>query len=84
MIADGNLYFNTAGRPSFLMAGRKYSFKQWQALGRDRHSLVANPKFRNLAKRDLSLAKDSPAFKLGFKAIDISSVGPRPPAKRLQ
>ena len=82
MIADGNLYFSTKGKPHFLMADKKYSFKQWQAMGRDRHSLVADPKFRNLARRDLALAKDSPAFKLGFKQIELSGVGPRPPAKR--
>lgn len=82
MMADSNLYFDTTGKPHFLMAEKKYSFKQWQALGRDQHSVVADPKFRNLAKRDLTLAKDSPAFKLGFKAIDVSTVGPRPAAKR--
>jgi len=82
ILAECNLYFNTAGKPHFLMGGKKYSFKQWQALGRDQHSIVADPKFKNLAKRDLTLAKDSPAFKLGFKAIDVSTVGPRPPSKR--
>ena len=78
MVADSNLYFDVTGKPHFLMAGKKYSFKQWQALGRDQHSIIADPKFKNLAKRDLTLADDSPAFKLGFKAIDVSTVGPRP------
>lgn len=82
ILADCNLYFDTAGKPYFEMKKKKYSFQQWQALGRDRHSIVADPKFKNLAKRDLTLAKDSPAFKLGFRAIDMSSVGPRPPSKR--
>lgn len=81
-MADCNLYFDTTGKPHFLMGGRKYSFRQWQALGRDQHSIVADPKFKNLAKRDFTLAKDSPVFKLGFKAIDVSTVGPRPSSKR--
>ena len=82
MLADCNLYFDSTAKPHFLMGGKKYSFKQWQALGRDRHSIVANPKFKNLARRDFTLAKDSPAFKLGFEAIDGSTVGPRPPSMR--
>lgn len=82
MMADCNLYYDTTGKPHFLMADKKYSFKQWQALGRDQHSIVADPKFKNLAKRDFTLAKDSPAFKLGFKPIDVSKVGPRPLSKR--
>lgn len=82
MMSDCNLYFDTTGKPSFSMACRKHSFKQWQAMGRDEHSVVADPKFKNLADRDFTLAKDSPAFKLGFRPIDVSTVGPRPPAKR--
>lgn len=82
MLADGNLYFDTTAKPHFLMGGKKYSFRQWQALGRDQHSIIANPKFKNLAKRDFTLGKNSPAFKLGFKAIDVSAVGPRPSSKR--
>ncbi len=82
ILADGNLYFAAAGRPHFLMGGKKYSFRRWQALGRDQHSIVADPKFKNLAKRDFTLARNSPAFKLGFREIDLSAVGPRPPSKR--
>jgi hypothetical protein len=82
MRADNNLYYCTAGKPHFLVNGKKLSFKQWQALGRDQHSLVADPRFKNLARRDLTLAGNSPAFKLGFRAIDLAGVGPRPPARR--
>ncbi|MDD5707833.1 MAG: right-handed parallel beta-helix repeat-containing protein, partial [Kiritimatiellae bacterium] len=81
--ADLNLYHVTTGkRPVFLLAGKAIGLKSWQAMGRDRHSIVADPKFRNIAKRDFSLAEDSPAFKLGFKQIDMSTVGPRPVSKR--
>jgi hypothetical protein len=37
-----------------------------QALGHDRHSVVADPRFLDAAGRDLRLAADSPAFDLGF------------------
>jgi len=46
-------------------------------LGHDSNSIIADPKFANLAERDLSLNKDSPAFKLGFKEIDMSDIGIR-------
>lgn len=82
ILAEGNLYFSTAGKPHFLVGGKKYSFKQWQALGRDRHSIVANPKFKSLSKRNFTLARNSPAFKLGFQAIELKTVGPRPASKR--
>ncbi|MDD5676553.1 MAG: hypothetical protein PHW60_01000 [Kiritimatiellae bacterium] len=82
MPADCNLYFDTTAKPHFRVGGKKYSLKQWQVMGRDQHSIVADPKFKNLARRDFTLARNSPAFKLGFKAIDVSTVGPRPPSKR--
>jgi hypothetical protein len=50
---------------------------RWRALGHDRHSLVADPKFLDLAAGDYSLPDDSPAFQVGFEPIDLSDVGPR-------
>lgn len=82
MQADLNLYWDLTGRPHFLMGGKKYSFKQWQALGRDQHSMVADPKFKNIERRDFTLAANSPAFKLGFVPIDIKAVGPRVASRR--
>ena len=46
------------------------SYAQWQAKGFDRNSLIADPLFRNPARDDYSLRPDSPAFDLGFKAIE--------------
>lgn len=43
----------------------------------DSNSVAADPKCRNLRKRDFRLKPDSPAFKIGFKEIDLSGVGPR-------
>ncbi|MFA6563214.1 MAG: right-handed parallel beta-helix repeat-containing protein [Verrucomicrobiia bacterium] len=47
----------------------------WQALGMDRHSLVAEPRFVNAAKDDYRLKPDSPAFELGFKRIPVEKIG---------
>ena len=56
---------------------KKLSLEEWQALRQDQHSLIADPKFADLAKWDFTLAEDSPAFALGFRAIDVSDIGPR-------
>ena len=53
------------------------SFADWQELGFDSHSLVADPGFVNASGEDFSLKPDSPAFKMGFNAIDMSTVGLR-------
>ncbi len=53
------------------------NFSDWQDLGFDKHSLVENPDFINLSEGDYSLKPGSPAFKMGFKPIDISNVGLR-------
>jgi len=48
----------------------------WQALGKDTHSLVADPLFVAPDKDDYRLRPDSPAFKLGFQPIPIGEIGP--------
>ncbi|MHB8996686.1 MAG: right-handed parallel beta-helix repeat-containing protein [Armatimonadota bacterium] len=49
----------------------------WHKLGFDKQSVVADPQFVNPAKYDYRLKATSPALKLGFEQIDISSAGPR-------
>ena len=53
------------------------SFAAWQERGLDTHSLVADPLFVDAAHDDYSLKPGSPALKLGFKPIDLSTVGLR-------
>jgi hypothetical protein len=71
---DYNLYWRLGGKP-FDFAGR--TLKQWQALGQDLHSLVADPHFANPRAGDFSLQPGSPALSIGFKPFDLSRVGPR-------
>jgi len=50
----------------------------WQALGFDTHSIVADPLFVDWKNDDWRLKPESPAFKLGFKAIPVEKIGIRP------
>lgn len=82
--SDLNLIFDVAGHPlAFQDQGTPaLPLAQWQGLGQDTHSVVADPCFRDWKKRDFRLRPGSPALALGFVPPDLSDVGPRPPAKR--
>ena len=54
---------------------RKGSWEAWLKRGQDEGSIVADPQFVNPAERDYRLKPTSPAFGLGFEAIDLSTVG---------
>jgi len=69
---DRNVYWREGGGP-FDFCG--LSFPDWQALGQDQHSVIADPKFRDVAELDFTLAADSPALKLGFKPFDWKQAG---------
>ncbi len=71
---DNNLYWlKNGGAPTFSGA----SWAKWTSWGFDRHSRIADPKFKDLEKEDFRLAPDSPALKLGIQPIDLSRVGLR-------
>jgi hypothetical protein len=70
---DYNLYWDTRGSFNFM----SYTAEQWKAKGVDRHSLIADPMFRDPQRGDFALCPASPAPALGFRAIDLSGVGPR-------
>jgi parallel beta-helix repeat protein len=80
---DLNLFWDVSGTP--LLCGsaphglpqNDYDMVGWQGLGYDIHSVIADPKCRDIANCDFTLEKDSPAWALGFKPIDASDVGPR-------
>ncbi|MFI5378314.1 MAG: GDSL-type esterase/lipase family protein [Tepidisphaerales bacterium] len=70
---DENIYWHTAG-PDALRFYRR-TFADWQAIGLDRHSRIADPQFVNPAAADFTLKPTSPALELGFQPLDISKAG---------
>jgi hypothetical protein len=46
--SDYNVFWCENGSPRFSVAGSSKTFEQWQAMGYDQHSLVMNPKFKDL------------------------------------
>lgn len=71
---DYNLYWQSRGEPVCFL---RYSFAEWKAKGLDAHSVIADPLFVDPANKDFRLRPESPAFKLGFRQIDLSDMGPR-------
>ena len=77
------LYFNSLGhfsatvyyRPLQERIKHVYSLEQWQEKGMDNHSLYGDPKFTDYEAGNYNLDPDSPAYKLGFKAFDLSQFG---------
>ena len=69
---DSNLYWKIGGEP-LDFTGK--SLGEWRALGHDRNSLVADPKFVNWKVGNYSLQPNSPALKLGFVPFDVSKSG---------
>jgi parallel beta-helix repeat protein len=78
-VTDNNIYFDA--RPGAKVSFKEATLEQWQARGHDRSSLIADPLFVDVAKNDFRLRQESPAFRVGFKQIDLSTVGPRPKSR---
>jgi hypothetical protein len=70
---DYNLYWQSRGEP---IQFQRYTFEEWKAKGLDTHSVIADPLFVDPAKNDFRLRPESPAFKLGFRPINLADVGP--------
>lgn len=51
---------------------------RWQARGQDTDSLIADPLLKDPSRPELGLRPGSPAFRTGFRPIDLRNVGPRP------
>ena len=87
-----NLYYDASGKPPMFLG---LGFEQWKEKtteywrntikredkGLDADSIVADPMFVDPQKGDFRLKPESPAFKLGFRPIDLSTVGVRPREK---
>lgn len=75
---DNNVYWDA--RPGASVDAVKFkdaTFRDWQKRGHDIQSIVADPLFRAPDKADFRLKSDSPAYRLGFKPIDLEDVGVR-------
>jgi len=72
-----NLYWPTDGKVPPSLTRTHFSWEQWQAMGRDKGSLFANPLFEDVDKRDFRLKAKSPSEKIGFKPWDLTIAGVR-------
>ena len=52
------------------------TLEQWRARGHDLHSMIEDPLFVAPQQNDFRLQPNSPAFKAGFRRIDLTHVGP--------
>jgi parallel beta-helix repeat protein len=82
-VIDSNLYWDTrwtgnTPQPKFSDA----TFEQWKARGHDTNSVFADALFVDAAKGDFHFQPNSPAARMGFKPIDISSMGVRSVERR--
>lgn len=71
---DSNLYWHATGKP--VQFGKK-SFAEWQAVGHDKTSIIADPMFSDPENADFRLRSDSTSNQIGFEGWDLSNVGPR-------
>ena len=74
---DWNIYFDARpdAKADQLRLG-PCTWEKWQERGHDRHSLVTDPLFVASQQNDFRLRANSPAFKIGFRQIDLGPVGP--------
>lgn len=73
--ADHNVYYCPGMEEPRMRVRGIASFTDWQARGFDQNSLIAAPLFIDPESDDYTLRPDSPAFTLGFEAIDTSRIG---------
>jgi parallel beta-helix repeat protein len=75
-----NILYDISGKQiTFLESsrGKKYDLNEWRKFGYDTLSIIADPKFKDAEKYNFTLAEDSPAFKIGFKPINLEDAGAR-------
>ena len=76
--SDYNLFYCAGGGPMKINnLPETPTFEEWRKKGLDFHSIIADPLFVDRGNDDYRLKENSPMFKLGFRQIDASNVGPR-------
>lgn len=58
-----------------------FTFREWQKTGHDELSIIADPKLTE-GRKTWTVARNSPALKLGFRPYDWTHCGVRPVSKR--
>ena len=74
---ENPVFLDRTGRTPQEGMQQQLSLEDVQAYGLDTESILADPLFVDAADRNFTLKPESPAFQLGFNAIDLSDVGPR-------
>lgn len=74
VVFDHNLYWHGSGK-RFRFG--ELTYRQWQQMGMDRNSLIADPCFVAPEQDDFRLKRNSPALEIGFRPFDLTGVGPR-------
>ena len=75
MTMNNNTYWSVKQKNNITFPDN-YTINQWNSEGKDIQYAIADPMFVDPEKYNFKLQNDSPAFKLGFKQIDTSNVGP--------
>jgi len=76
---DNNLYWyekkNLYKEKFVRNHSQKLSFDAWKRLGFDRHSVIADPVFKNPEKGDFDFCQNSPYKKIGFVPFSLKNTG---------
>ena len=72
LTSDQNLYWDE--RTSEIKFDQ-HSFEDWQELGNDKRSIIADPQFRDPKNADFSFLRKNNYRKIGFKPFDTDKVG---------
>jgi hypothetical protein len=87
-VSDSNLVYHSKA-PKIETSGTKgrtvtVTWTNWQALGFDQHSVLADPLFVSATKDDYRIRPGSPALQMGFLPIPIERIGQYPSSLRAE